>query len=153
MTRNRWALRTLADILELLDGVGLTEKKSIPKKGGVYFIFETYKTVQPELKYIGFSRNIKKRVYEQATNLNLHEKAKNIEVFWFLTNNPLDENFFIRKFQPKVNINGKRKKQKMLYVRDENLLAANELKNFSGFVNWCVSQKPLREEFNNKVKK
>ncbi len=42
---------------------------------------------------------------------------------------------------------------KMTYIRDENLLAVGELLNFSGFVNWCVSQKPLREEFNNKVKK
>ncbi len=42
---------------------------------------------------------------------------------------------------------------KMTYIRDENLLAVRELLNFSGFVNWCVSQKALREEFNNKVKK
>ncbi len=37
---------------------------------------------------------------------------------------------------------------KMIYIRDENLLADRELKNRSGFYNWCVSQSKLREYFN-----
>lgn len=37
---------------------------------------------------------------------------------------------------------------KTIYIRDENLLAYNELKSRGGFINWCVSRKKLRDEFN-----
>jgi len=53
----------------------------------------------------------------------------------------------------KTGLSTRNPNNKMAYIRDENLLSVGELLNFSGFVNWCVSQKALREEFNTKVKR
>ena len=37
---------------------------------------------------------------------------------------------------------------KTIYIRDENLLAYNELQSRGGFINWCLQQKELRDKFN-----
>ena len=37
---------------------------------------------------------------------------------------------------------------KTIYIRDENLLAYNELVSRGGFINWCLRQKKLRDKFN-----
>lgn len=52
----------------------------------------------------------------------------------------------------KTSSGAKNPNAKMIYIRDERLLADRELKNRSGFFNWCVGQKALRDEFNATVK-
>jgi len=51
----------------------------------------------------------------------------------------------------KRNRGTKNPNNKMAYIRAENSILVGQFENFSGFVNFCLSQKSLIELFNRKV--
>lgn len=52
-----------------------------------------------------------------------------------------------------TNRSARNPNNKTVYIQDINLLAYNALSRKSGFVNWCLENKQLREEYEQSLTK